>query len=295
MKKQWYEMKEQAAGLKRLLLLYFIYRYFGKSAVKFIVFFVTFFAFVFAKDVRGYSKKYLSVIGLKPSLINQFRHFLNYSYSLLDNMEVFTNNFDDSNITFSDEDTHKAFVDDIYAGKGVFFICSHLGNVNILRAFLHSKQYRSDIHVNIFLSKTQSKIFNEFIKKIAVKQNVTTYSVENIGIETSIELKDKFDRGEIAFLAGDRVSETNSGSFQAEFLGKTVEFPKGTFKFAHLMEVPVYFIVAVKENSEKYKIYLQKAPNNLGDMQSQYVKFLEKLTKEYPLQFYHFYDIFVDE
>ena len=39
--KKWFEMKEQAAGKKRLLLLWYIYKFIGKKSVKFIVFFVT--------------------------------------------------------------------------------------------------------------------------------------------------------------------------------------------------------------------------------------------------------------
>ena len=39
--KKWFEMKEQAAGKKRLLLLWYIYKFLGKKTVKFIVFFVT--------------------------------------------------------------------------------------------------------------------------------------------------------------------------------------------------------------------------------------------------------------
>ena len=35
--KKWFEMKEQAAGKKRLLLLWYIYKFLGKKTVKFIV------------------------------------------------------------------------------------------------------------------------------------------------------------------------------------------------------------------------------------------------------------------
>ena len=39
---KWYEAKEQAAGTKRLFLLWYIYKIFGKNLVKFIAFFVIF-------------------------------------------------------------------------------------------------------------------------------------------------------------------------------------------------------------------------------------------------------------
>lgn len=292
---KWFEVKEQAAGTKRLLLLWYIYKVFGKKAVKYIAFFVTFFAFVFGGEIRGFSQKYLAAAGIKPYLINSFKHFLSYSYSLIDRMEVFANRFNPDNISFASEYDKNIFLNDIYAGKGVFFICSHLGNIEVLRAFLRSDKMRNDIHVNVFLSENQCKIFNNFIKRIAVKQNVTTFPVENIGVATPIMIKEKLDNGEIAFLAGDRVAETNSSVFVSEFLGKKMEFPVGTFKFAKIMDVPVYYIAVLKDKNDKYVVHLQKAPLNQEDMQNEYVKFLEKLTKEFPLQFYHFYDIFIEK
>ena len=49
---KWYEVKEQAAGRKRLMLLWYIYNIAGKAPVKFIVFFVTLFAFLGAPEIR---------------------------------------------------------------------------------------------------------------------------------------------------------------------------------------------------------------------------------------------------
>lgn len=292
---RWYQVKEQAAGIKRLMLMYHIYCIAGKKAVKFITFFVTFFAFIFAPQVRYYSKKFLHQVGVKPTLKNQFLHFLSYANILIDNMETFINKFNPANITFADEDTKNNFFNIVREKKGGFLISSHLGNIHVLRSFLSAEYNKYNVHVNIFLSETQCKIFNEFIRRIMVPQNdVTTYPVEQITISTPIEIKEKIDRGELVFIAGDRVSETGSTVFGTEFLGRRVEFPLGTFTFAKLMDCPVFFIVLVKTDGDKYTVYLEKAPENQNEMQSAYVKFLEKLTRRYPLQFYHFYDIFVD-
>ena len=90
---KWHEVKEQAAGEKRLLLLWYIYKFFGKNIVKFIVLFVTFFALLGAKKIKESSKKYLKIIGQKDSFYNIFRHCLSYSYALIDRMEIFSDTF----------------------------------------------------------------------------------------------------------------------------------------------------------------------------------------------------------
>lgn len=288
---RWYQQSEQAAGEKRLLITWKIYKIFGKKAVKVLAFFVTLFAFFGAKEARRCSKKNLEIIGLKPTIFNQFRHFLEYSFSLVDRMEVFSGNYDYNRIIFDSEEDRKNLENDF--DKGVFFICSHLGNIDVMRAFLNKNP---DRRVNVFLSGEQCKIFNNFIKQISIETPAVMYPVEDIGIETSIEIKDKLSRGEIVFMAGDRVSK-NSTNCKVELFGKKVEFPLGTFRFAQIMESPIYFVCAIREGNS-YKVYLKKFTSNAkksaaaSQMQKDFAKFLEKHTTLAPLQFFHFYDMF---
>ena len=83
---QWFQIKEQSVGEKRLIISWYLYKIFGKNILYFIAFWVAFFTFIFAKSVRNYSKKYFEVIkdktGLKTTPINQFKHI--HSYVLLD-------------------------------------------------------------------------------------------------------------------------------------------------------------------------------------------------------------------
>ena len=292
---KWYQVKEQAAGEKRLFFLWYVYKFLGKNCVKFLVFFITFFAFIGAKEQRRCSKKYLSVVGLVPNFYNQFKHFLSYSYSLIDRMEVFTGNFSSDNLIFDNYDDKKLLDEDIK--NGVFFICSHLGNIEIMRSFLFSNPNKN---VDVFLAKEQCKIFNNFVQNIGVDTPVTLYPVEDINIETSIEIKDKISNGDIVIMAGDRISK-NSMNASVEFLSKKILLPNGTFKFAYIMEQPIYFVCAIKVG-EKYKIYLKKFDNycknrneTIKNMQNEYLAFLQELVCQYPLQFYHFYDLFEED
>ena len=297
---QWYQVKEQAAGKKRLMLLWYIYNLFGKKAVNFIAFFVTFFAFIFAKDVRGYSKKYLTVInpltGIKPNLINQFKHFLSYTHVLTDKIEIYPNKFDKNKIIFESEDDKEELYSDLDKGKGVFFLCAHVGNTDVMRTLFINNTRHPDLKVNVFLSQNQCKIFNGFVKKIAKEIPLTPYPVEEIGVDTAIRLKYSLEDGSIAFIAADRVPEnTDTATFEAEIFGHKADFPVGSFKLAQLMEVPIYFIIALKDKNDTYKIYLQHYEyTTIRDLQTAYIKFVENVVLKSPLQFYHFYDFFKD-
>lgn len=296
---KWYEVKEQAAGHKRLMLLWYIYKLAGKNAVKFIVFFVTLFAFLGAPKIRKCSEKYLKVAAGKAAAKDSFKHFLSYAYALVDKMEMFTDNFPFKNIYFADEAQREMLYKDLLDKKGIYFLCSHLGNINAMRTFFRSGTVIEDIKVNLFLEAKQCKIFKSFIDKISSDNPIVTYPVEEIDLTTSIELKDKLDSGEIIFIAGDRIAPNNTDAvFKADFLGRKVNFPIGAFKFGMLMGAPIYFIACTKEKHDKYAIHIQKfefigkRQKKLEELEQQYVKFLEKLTSKYPYQFYHFYDFF---
>jgi len=299
---KWYQVKEQSAGRKRLLLTWWGYKIFGKNFVIFIAFWVSFFTFCFASGLRKYSRKYLKIVGINSGLVNQFRHFLSYALSLVDKIEIFSNNFDIKKVSFADENCKKLLFEDLKNRKGIFFICSHLGNIDVMRTFLTSNEENTNVDVNVFLSKEQCKIFNEFIKQISAINRIKTYPVEDINIDTSITLKECLDKGEIAFMAGDRTSKTNQDStYKATLFDKTVELPTGTFKLAQLMKVPIYCIAALKAENDTYIIHLKKVDNCKGTRREMlknnittYAKFLEEKTLLAPLQFYHFYDFFAD-
>ncbi len=305
----WYNIKERSAGELRLYILWIIYKFLGKFCLDFVVFFVAFISFIFASEIRMYSEKYLLVLSaftkakIKPSFFNLFKHYLSYAYSLSDKIEIFSGKFKCENIYFeSDLDAKKLF-NDFEQNKGVFFICNHIGNIDVMRAFLFSSFKYSNMKVNVFLQQNQTKIFNEFLKKISADTPISVYPVENIGIDTAIEIKEKLSKGEIAFMAGDRISAQNSNAvFVADFLQKKVKFPLGTFKFALLTEVPIYFVSCLKTRKNFYKIILNKPAityknkkKDLLILQNDFVKFLENITVQYPFQFYHFYDLFNED
>ena len=307
---KWYQMKEQAAGEKRLMLLWYLYKLFGKHFVCFFVYFIAFFAFCFSREIRTCTNKNLSVIYAytknpksRPTLLNRYRNVLNYALSLVDRMESYTKNFPVEKIKFDNIEQKEETVRILKQNTGIFFICSHIGNIDIMRSFIDSPKNRVNPHVNIFLSEEHCKIFNNFLKKIQAKTDADLFPVEQIDINTSIELKEKADNGDIIFIAGDRISSGNSSiSVNAQFLGKKIELPAGTFKLAQLMEIPVYFVCALKTQNDTYTIYFDKFENdeklsksqNFKNMYSQYTLFLEKMAETAPLQFYHFYDLFDD-
>ena len=74
------------------------------------------------------------------------------------------------------------------------------------------------------------------------------------------------------------------------FLGRECVWPKGAFKFAELMEAPVFAISCINTGWNRYEVHV--AALGGGTLLADYVRFLEAETVAYPEQWYQFYDFF---
>mgnify|MGYP004567138949 FL=1 len=287
--KKWFQLSEEGAGKLRLQALKFMFDKLGEFPVRIIAFFVVLSVFLQAKDRRNASLKFFKIINKKHLFLSAYRQFLNYGNSLVDKFLSVMGKLDPQKFELPEEDIFKS----------AFFITTHVGNVEIMRSLFQLKNKFEPKRVNIFLQANACKIFNDFLKTLELHiPEIEAFPVEEISPHTSIEISDRLQNGEIVFMAGDRISAQNENiAYEAEFLNHKVKFPLGTLKFALMLNVPVYFIVCVKDR-KKYKIFVekfvsdkQKRTEKLEDLKLQYVKFLEKYTLLYPEQFFNFYDM----
>ena len=287
MGKKWFQLAEEGAGNKRLLLTKYIYDLFGEIPVRIIAFFVVLSVFIKAKERRRAVEKFCKLIN-KPPFFGAFRLFFNYGNSLVDKFISFLGKLNPDKFILDNRDIY----------KGAFFITTHIGNVEILRTLFQSDKFPHPKRVNVFLQSNACTIFNNFLKTLQLNLNIDVFPVENIDAETSILISERLQNGEPVFMAGDRVSAQNVNKvYEADFLGKKIKLPLGTLKFALMLNCPIYFIVCAKEgnkyivHTQKFQQLRQKRSENLEDLKEAYAHFLEEYALKYPYQFYHFHDI----
>ncbi len=295
-KQNWYDVKERSAGVKRLQLSYFIYGHFGRKPLEWIAWWVSLFTYFTSQNLRKSSNKYFEVLYnytknplYKPSFKNCFKRVYSYAISLVDKMEIYANT-----AHFKFKINNPELEQDLNTG-GLFFIFTHVGNIEAMRAFVQNKNHRK---VSIFMQQSHCEIFNNFINSLNDNKDVTVFPIEDIGIETVMELKERLNNGEIVFMAGDRLAASGTNkTYGASFLGQKIELPLGTLKFALMLETPIYFISCLKSAekfivaSEKYSCTDNKNANLLK-LENEFVNFFERMTLLVPYQFYHFYDFF---
>ena len=103
--------------------------------------------------------------------------------------------------------------------------------------------------------------------------------------------------GEIASVPGDRVFGSQK-TVECLFFGQMAKFPAGPFVLAHKRDVPVLTVFVMKTGRRQYKVLLDVLPEPDGvtpqgcvlDLAEAYASRLEAVVRQYPDQWYNFYD-----
>ena len=95
-------------------------------------------------------------------------------------------------------------------------------------------------------------------------------------------------------MAGDRVSAGSKSVLKHRFMGRDCVWPKGVYRFAKLMESPVFAVTCVSTGWNRYEVHFAALDQDSSAMLDGFVSFLERETLAYPGQWYQFYDFFLE-
>ena len=326
----WHLQREQSAGRWRMLFMWYMYVWFGKSFQKILCIPVMAFIYPFArparealrefykvlkefkvfKDVKDFkdlktsepsstkhqassTKHHPSPFTLHLSPFTVFSHLLGFAWSLADKTDACTLRKNLPRMSVRDDVGWRAFDGLVRAGKGAFLISTHLGTIEVFPALSASSPF-----VHAFQQMGHDAVFTEVFARHLDASRLTLHPVEEIGVETAVQMQEAIGRGELVLMAGDRVSAGSERVLQHDFLGRPCVWPKGVFVFAKLMEAPIFFVTCVRTGWNAYEVHVREfVPSGeplLPSLLDAYVRFLEEETLAHPEQWYQFYHFFGD-
>ena len=272
----WHRQKEQSAGRFRILLMWYIYKFLGKNVAKILFLPGYLFIYPFCRPARAALREFYDVLGIKG---NSFKHILNFAWSMLDKT--------DACALCKDPPRMSVVGDKGWMKGGCFLLSTHLGCIEVLPALGRKMPHAP--RVNAFQQMRHNAIFTNLFAQWMNPKQFCLHAVEDIGVETAVEMQQAIERSEIVLMAADRLSAGSRSVLHHEFLGRDCLWPKGVFRFAKMMEAQVYAIIAVKTGWNKYEV---KAERMGEDLLGDYVRFLSVNIRQYPYQWYQFYDFF---
>jgi predicted LPLAT superfamily acyltransferase len=241
----WSSVSERG-GIIGMRVLFATYRLFGRGAFNVLLYPVAAYFCVAARGARDASKHYLARVRERlratgrsaPGPLTTFAHIVQFGHAVLDKGAMWAGAFE-------------RFRRD---GRGALFIGSHLGNLEVLRAFGDVVQ---GLKVNALVFTRHSPKFNRVLASVSPRALDRLIQVDSLGPDTVAMLADKLRDGEHVAIVADRVSVNyRERSIYAPFLGLPAPFPEGPFILASLLGCPVYLLfcasVAAIESSSSH-------------------------------------------
>jgi predicted LPLAT superfamily acyltransferase len=230
-----------------------------------------------------------------PPRLGVFQHVLAFGNAVLDKVAMWADAL--PNKAIAEEDL--PLLESFRAGsRGALFIGSHLGNLEVLRAFGDKVQ---GMKVNALVFTRHSPKFNRVLSTVSPETLERMIQVDSLGPEAVIKLRDKLAAGEHVAIVADRVSVRHKErSLRAPFLGRPAPFPEGPFVLASLLECPVYLLFCLKIDG-RYRVFLEPFADPLVLPRAGRSEALERVIERYaarleahcllaPTQWFNFFD-----
>ncbi|GAL87023.1 lipid A biosynthesis acyltransferase [Sporocytophaga myxococcoides] len=172
-------------------------------------------------------------------------------------------------------------------GKGGIFISAHIGNYEVAGHLLNQIKAK----INIVMFDAEHEKIKSYFSEIYGERPVNIIPVKD-DLSHIFEINKALKNQEIICIHGDRYVEGGK-VISTDFLGKEALFPLGPFQLAKALKVPYSYVFAVKETDEHYHFFATppKVSNgNVEEMVKEYVKEVERMVKNYPEQWFNFYN-----
>lgn len=307
----WSEIKEVGGGLWHFRFMLWTACHLPLFMVECITAVICFFFWLGARPVRARSKIYLNhlskVSGKRFGFFSTYKHIFSFALSMMEKLLGWKGAIKLNQIESQNDDL-QMLVQQLNQGRGAFLLCSHLGNMEMLRSLTEFGEFHTERDFQVFpvvdLSGTTK--FNSLLRELNPDLIDKIVDANSIGVDSAIWMKDKISAGDLVVIAGDRTSaNSRNRTIETDFLGESANFPEGAFSLAGILNAPVYFIFVVRKNDfnirTAYEMHVVRAktsldcprkerPERLKMLLREYVEILERLCVAHPYQWFNFYN-----
>lgn len=195
--------------------------------------------------------------------------------------------------------------------KGAVLITSHLGNIELLRSLTTFGEtgVQQNFNVTIIMETETTEQFTKFLKKINPSSGFNVIDAKDISLDTICTLEERLSQGALVVYSADRTSKRGNHTLKHNFLGREALFPYGVFLLTILLNSPTFFVFGLREKTFSwgragYNMFVIKARTTLktpkskrdetiGALCDEFVTLLEKYCRQFPYQWYNFYNFWL--
>lgn len=283
-----WEGKSRGTVLGYKIFVFFIKKA-GIKTAYFILYFVAAYYFIFLKKsnraIFYYFKERLGYSYFKSKKM-VYKSYYTFGQTILDKISISAGMRNKFSYEFDGVEILKKLLSE---KKGGVLISAHIGNFEIAEHFFG--EIDVEFQINLVTTDLEHSAIKNYLEKITKKSSVKFIIIKD-DLSHIFEINAALARNELVCFTGDRYFE--GGKFLSEkLLGEEAKFPAGPFLIASRLKVPVVFVYVMKEPNLHYHLYTREAIVKHRDekvLLKAYTENLEMMLKEYPLQWFNYFD-----
>jgi predicted LPLAT superfamily acyltransferase len=301
MSEHWSDVPERG-DTAALLFGFTTYRVFGRWLFSILLYPVVMYFLVTGAKARRASRDYMRRVRKRlealgrgtPPRLDTLRHFVEFGHAMLDKTAMWARALDPTAVELDDPAALERVREQ---HRGVLFISSHLGNIEVFRALVDSQAVR----VSALVFTNGSPELNRLNSTVGPRALERMIEIDSLGPDAVMKLHDKLHAGEHIGIAGDRLSVRHAErSVAVPFLGEPAPFPEGPFVLASLLACPVYLIFCLRIG-RRYRVFVEPFADPIvlprGEREAalrqvieRYAQRLEHYCLMAPMQWFNFFD-----
>jgi predicted LPLAT superfamily acyltransferase len=299
---EWSELRERGAtwGLQFVVV---VYKVLGRTACRVVLAPITLYFYLAGAAQRRASLDYLGrcwkagLLPRKPGFWDGFRHFLGFSYALLDKLAAWTGKIRATDVDGVSDGLFDAAKK---SGRGAIVLTAHLGNPEVVRAIA---TVAGRFRVNVLMHTIHAERFNRILTRLSPDSPVRLVQVTEIDVGVAMRLSEAVERGEWIVMTGDRaaVKDGRASAAPVPFLGEEALFPTGPYVLASALKCPAYTMFCLRQPKGRFRVMFEPFDDPVRlpragreeaakAYAARYVERLEKAVALAPFQWFNFYD-----
>jgi predicted LPLAT superfamily acyltransferase len=289
---EWTTRRERGSVLL-LKIMTFISLRTGRTAGRFILYFIAAYFFAFAPEARRHSRIYLRrALGREPKARDRFLQVLTFATTIHDRVYLVNGQYDLFDISIEGEALVQEF---LKSGQGAFLMGAHLGSFEVTRAV---GLRRPGLRVTMAMYEETA---NKVHARLAAINPAAKLDVITLGrVDAMLKIHEHVDQGAFVGVLGDRTFGEEPGQV-VSFLGAPARLPIGAMRAAATLRRPVVFMVGLYRGGNRYQVIFETLADfsaipaggrnaALRDAVARYAQLLEKYCRSDPYNWFNFYD-----
>ncbi len=265
-----------------------LYNLFGYKSAKGLVSVVALFYASATKKNQALLRNYYEAVGVPTTFSSYFKHVYAFSLTIFDRF-IAKEGMQDSTIKV--ERVNVAAFEELQKSGGLL-IFSHHGNW--AQSFKIFQSY--DIKLNIIIDEAIDENIQHLETDKAQNSRINIISLKD-GMQAMLDIARALQNKEVVTIMVDRVQELNK-TVQVDFLSRQTLLHSGGFEIAHMRKCPMLGCSIARTGDNKIKVQFSDVISSskinkteaIQELAQQYAYFLEKIVKEYPYQWFNFFD-----